>query len=138
MNPGAQERLRFWTINAEMASMALQKVAPDGDYTNLVVVVADMRDDIARILIEAMGAKHNFDIQAHEKKTERKGEIPTGVLVLEVSLTESLCGVLDHPTIAQNLERVPAPGHVRAIVISSGAVMLLHPPVLPMPSVGQS
>lgn len=138
MNPAAQERFRFWLANESLAAMALQKVAPGGDLSNLVAIVADMRDPIARLLVEAAGETQGLDVAGHEAKIEKKGEIPTAIMILEVSVVEGLMNVLDHPAVAKVLARIPPPGHVRAIVISAGAAMLLHPPVVNVPSAGQS
>lgn len=138
MTPGAQERLRFWFSNTVMAMMALQKVAPNGDYSELVVIIADMRDEIARVITEAAGISQNVDVAAHEAKIEKKGEIPTAVLVLEVDIASAIFATVEHPVIVKGLRQKPPAGHVRAIVISSGAAMLLHPPVTSVPSAGQS
>lgn len=136
--PGSEERLRFWLANAPVAMMALKKTAPNGDYRNLVVIITDMRDVVARTITEAIGQIEKVDIPAHEAKAEKKGEIPTGILVLEVALTAEVFEETDHPGIAAGLRRVPPPGHIRAVIVSSGAVMLLHPPIIRVPEAGQS
>jgi hypothetical protein len=131
MIPGIEERIRMWKHNAPAAMMALRSIEPSGDWSKLVVIIADMRDPIARQLVEAMahGTK-GFDMKAEEEKVERKGQIPTATIVLDLEVSQKLFQTLDHPVVAANIRRTPPPGHLRAIVISSGACSLMHPPII--------
>jgi hypothetical protein len=132
MNPGIEERIRMWQHNATAAMMALRSVEPSGDWSKLVIIIADMRDPIARQLTEAMAheTKEGFDLKAEEEKVERKGQIPTATLVLPVEDAKRIFAILDHPVVAANIGRAPPNGHLRAVVISSGACSLMHPPII--------
>ena len=133
MNPGIHERVRMWMANAPAAMMALRTAEPSGDWSSLVVVIADMRDPVARQLFETFAAKEGFDSKREEAKVEAKGQIPTGTMVITVEAAQGIFQVLDHPQVAANVMKDPPVGRVRAIVISSGAVSLMHPPVIEIP-----
>jgi len=134
MNPGIQERIRMWEHNATAAMMALRSVEPSGDWSDLVVIIADLRDPIARQLTEAMADAKGTDISKEEAKIERKGQIATATLVFDLDTTRKLFQTLDHPLVATHISKVPPRGHVRAVVISSGACSLMHPPIIDLPA----
>ncbi len=136
--PGVEERLRIWGHNAPTAMLALQNVDPTGAWDNLVVIIADMRDPIARTLVDVIGQAEGVDIAAHEAKAEKKGQIPTAAVVLEVSIAVEVFKLLDHPAVSDRLSLAPDAGHVRAVVISSGSATLLHPLATKLPVAGQS
>jgi hypothetical protein len=64
---------------------------------------------------------------------ERWRECPKATLVLELDVCQKLFATLDHPIVAANIGRSPPAGHIRAVVISSGACSLMHPPIIEMP-----
>jgi len=126
----------MWMHNAPAAMMALRSAEPSGDWSGLVVVIADMRDPIARQLFESFAERTGFDTKKEEAKVEAKGEIPTGTMVITVEAAQGIFKILDHPQVAANVTREPPVGRIRAVVISSGAVSLMHPPIIDMPEVG--
>jgi len=131
MFPSIEERVRMWQHNALAAMMALRSIEPSGDWAKLVVIIADMRDPIARQLTEAMAkSMGGFDLKSEEAKVKQKGQIPTATLVFAAEEAQKIFALLDHPSVASNIMREPPSGHIRAIVISSGACSLMHPPII--------
>ena len=96
-----------------------------------VVLVVDQRDPVGRSLGEAAGERADLDAADEAAQVERRREIPTAIMVIEVSAARALF-TEGHPAVASRLEARPAEGRVRAVVVAAGAAMLVHAEVSPM------
>jgi hypothetical protein len=90
-----------------------------------VVVVVDQRDDVGKELAEIAAARAGLDAVEEGDRAEKRGEVPTMILVVDVPSAAALFGAT-HPRIAAGLTRPPPEGCARVVAVAAGGAMLVH------------
>jgi hypothetical protein len=136
MTPTQRMRLTFWEQNEAMARMIVGKA---GDMTGLMILVADMRDSIGKLLTEALAEVDGkaAEAEAHFRKVEDKGEIPTAIMVLPIEIVRKALEETN-PNVSKSLRELPLKAGLTwvAVVVGEGT-MLMQAEVLPISSLGE-
>lgn len=135
MTPVQQKRLGFWDHNRELA-MAILGNPEIGDLNGRMIVVADMRDEVGKPLVEALSKAKGVNARAHVQKTEKKGEIPTAILVLPIEAVAKIVAA-PNPRVSETLQQMTTlPEHVWVAIIAEGGTMLIQAPIEPIKAQG--
>lgn len=90
-NPGARTRLHLLRANRDAIAVMIARAVSAGlDAADVVVIVADQRDTVGRELAEAAAEKAGLKAAGEAWEVERRGEIPTAIIVLNVSAARAL------------------------------------------------
>jgi hypothetical protein len=105
---------------------------------DLVALVVDTMDTAGRPLARAMAERDGaLDAEAEAARVRARGEIPTLVACVAAKLARALFE-LSNPGVRAGIERPPARGRLRVVVVGANGSMLVHVPVQTMPVVGSA
>lgn len=135
MTPVQAKRLSFWEHNREAAMMALSGM--DATAEDLMVVVVDMRDKVGKPLVDALAQIKGVSSRAHFEKIEKKGEIPTAIMVLPVEAVARIVAA-PNPNVSAALKTgAIMPGMIWVAIIAEGGTMLMQVANEPIQASGQ-
>ena len=117
----AQERQRIWSENQAMALVGLAKIPADQD---VAILVLDTTDPVGEEITRAAAKLENADLRAHQKKTLRKGMIPTAIFIVDRLIASKVMS-LSSPQVASYLRGPCMEGGVWVVVVAHGASSLL-------------
>ena len=136
-NRNIQERLHLLTANEQLIALSVARTKLDRD--DLVVVVLDTQDPVARDLAKAIVNRlGNLDFEREETRILRQPDVvPTGIAVMPLAAARAGFE-LNHPRVADGLRAVPPQGRVRVVVVAAGGASLLHLPIVPLATEGSA
>lgn len=128
-----RQRVYLALKNADLVSVAVARAVADGaEVDDLVVLLMDVRDPVARALAVAIVQRSSdLDLGAEEARVLGQDKIPTAVAVVPVRAATVLLQET-HPGVAQGIRLTPPHGRVRVVAVGEGGATLVHLPMAPI------
>jgi hypothetical protein len=127
---GVQERLHLVRENDGLIAVAVGKAMSRLGHDDVVVLVLDTRDSVARDLAQVL-VERSTDLNLDHEEARilaKRDMVPTGIAVIPLAAARAGFSV-SHPMIADGLGATPPEGRVRVVVVAAGGATLVHLPL---------
>lgn len=124
-----ESRLYMYEANAEAIGLMLHEHQAEASHYGfeLVAIVADLRDENASSLVEAVASVRGDEtgLADHQRRIAEQGnQIPTAIVVLPLTAAVDMLHVLTFHSVAEQLPKAVPPGFDRVVVLSHGCSLI--------------